>query len=254
MDPEKFDQHLSQISTMWTAVRRAHQGPPDAAGAALQQLVQQYTPAIYRYLLGALRDTDAADEAFQEFALRLVRGDFKKADPTKGRFRAFLKTALYHLVVDQQRRRNKAPLGLDAGAPEPAANPETSAEAEVEFNAGCRAELLRQAWQNLQHLEQQSGQPLFTILRYRTEHPAERSPVMAGKLAAVLGKTVTPDWVRKQLHLARERLAEFLVRDVTASLDNPTREDLAAELMELGLWDYCGKLVMRSADPAGSDR
>ena len=48
-------------------------------------------------------DADLADEMFQEFALRLVRGDFRNADAARGRFRFFLKTALYHLVVDAQR-------------------------------------------------------------------------------------------------------------------------------------------------------
>jgi hypothetical protein len=46
-----------------------------------------YHRAVHRYLLGALRDEDAAEELFQEFALRFVRGDFRWADRGRGRFR-----------------------------------------------------------------------------------------------------------------------------------------------------------------------
>jgi DNA-directed RNA polymerase specialized sigma24 family protein len=58
---------------------------------------------VYRYLLKALRDPEAAAEQSQEFALRFVRSDFKEADPERGRFRDFLRTVLYHLVVNYYR-------------------------------------------------------------------------------------------------------------------------------------------------------
>ena len=41
----------------------------------------------------------------QEFALRFLRGDFRNADPGKGRFRDFLKRAVYHLMIDHHRAR-----------------------------------------------------------------------------------------------------------------------------------------------------
>ena len=63
-------------------------------------LVLRYGGAVHRYLLASLRDVDAADELAQEFALRFLRGDFKNADPGKGRFRDFLKRAVYRLMVD----------------------------------------------------------------------------------------------------------------------------------------------------------
>jgi DNA-directed RNA polymerase specialized sigma24 family protein len=73
------------------------------------------------YAVAVLRDPDAADEVFQEFALKFVRGDFGQATPDRGRFRSFLKTTLYHLIVDYQRRRQKlarqAPLATDQPSP-----------------------------------------------------------------------------------------------------------------------------------------
>src|SRR6516164_8927383 len=99
MEPENANEHLSEIPTMWTALLQVQQqGTADAASAA-QQLMQRYGRPIYRYLLACVRQLDVADELFQEFALRFLRGDFKNADPERGRFRCYLKTVLHHLVV-----------------------------------------------------------------------------------------------------------------------------------------------------------
>lgn len=95
---------LSRIVSLWTFVRRAHGEPGEAAREAL---LERYGGAIRRYLLGALRDEDAADEVFQEFSLKLVGGAFQRADASHGRFRNFLKTALFHLIIDHQRHRQR---------------------------------------------------------------------------------------------------------------------------------------------------
>ena len=75
-------------------------------------LVHRYRGAIYRYLLGAVRNPDVADDLAQDFALRLVRGDFRNADPERGRFRDLVKTVLFHLIVDYQRRQKAQPRAL----------------------------------------------------------------------------------------------------------------------------------------------
>src|SRR5262245_27508512 len=102
-----MDQHLSKIVTLWGPLQEAHAGEPEAARVAQRQLLERYTPAIYRYLLASVRDPHAADELFQEFALRFCRGDFKRADQQRGRFRDFLKTSLVHLVIDHHRRSKR---------------------------------------------------------------------------------------------------------------------------------------------------
>src|SRR5262245_48034421 len=94
------DIHLSRLETIWTEVFLAHQGDGQQIPLAQQKLLHRYRGAIYRYLLASLRDPDAADEVSQEFALKLLKGEFKRADPGRGRFRDFVKTALYHLIVD----------------------------------------------------------------------------------------------------------------------------------------------------------
>src|SRR5262249_20126009 len=91
MEPEHPHQRLSSISTYWSVVCQTRDGGGRAVAAARQQLPQRYGPAVRRYLLGALRDPDATDEVFQEFALRFLRGGLRGADPQRGRFRNFLK-------------------------------------------------------------------------------------------------------------------------------------------------------------------
>src|SRR5262245_830099 len=84
MEQDNADQRLSQISTTWSLVGRAHQGPAEAASTARQQLLDRYGDAVRRYLSKLLRNPDAVDEVFQEFAVRLIRGDLRGADPQHG--------------------------------------------------------------------------------------------------------------------------------------------------------------------------
>ena len=52
-------------------------GDRQAASDAQLRLLLDYSGAVSRYLLGALRDNEAADELAQEFAVRFIRGDFR---------------------------------------------------------------------------------------------------------------------------------------------------------------------------------
>ena len=92
------DLHISRIQTAWTMVRDAHRDHT-AVQVAQQHLLDRYGGAIRRYALSALRSEDAADDVLQEFSLKFLRGDFAAASPERGRFRAFVKTIVYRLIV-----------------------------------------------------------------------------------------------------------------------------------------------------------
>ena len=249
MNSEELQQHFSQLSTAWTALAQARAGPEDAAAqAAVRYLLDRYGTPVYRYLLGALRSRDAADECYQEFALRLVRGDFKGANPQRGRFRDFLKTSLYHLIVDHQRRQRRRPVPLSTDAPAPAAADLMAAESDRAFLAAWRAALLERAWQALAEYERQTGQPLYAVLRLRAERPELRSAQLAAERAARQGQPVSDTWVRKRLHFARQKFADLLLAEVSRSLNEPTADDLAEEVRELGLLDYCRAALERRRD------
>ncbi len=115
------DPHLSQIQTSWTLVFEAHRGAADSAAAAQAELMVRYAGSIHRYLLGATRDPDAAEELAQEFAVRFLRGDFHRADAARGRFRDFLKRSVRNLMIDHFRRpRHRPRIGVEEVA-DPAA-------------------------------------------------------------------------------------------------------------------------------------
>jgi RNA polymerase sigma factor (sigma-70 family) len=245
MNALRCDCRLSQLATLWSVVCQAHEGPEEPMRFARQQLLERYAGAVHRYLLGALREPDAADELLQEFALRFLRGDFRRADPERGRFRNFLKTALFRLVVHYRRRQQKRPLPLLDGAAEPAAAEPEAAASEQDFLRSWRDELLARAWHALERTEEKTGQPCFRVLRFRADNANLSSPEMAARLTALLSRPLTPACVRQILHRARERFADALLDEVMDSLDTPTQENLEQELIELGLLDYCRPALKR---------
>jgi RNA polymerase sigma-70 factor (ECF subfamily) len=233
MDTPQRDGRLSKISTLWSELRQAHEGPTDAAAVARDRLLQRYGGAIRRYLRAAVRDPHAADDLAQEFALSLLRGEFRRADPQHGRFRDYVKVALFHLVSKHRRQEQKQPNPLAPGEAPLAtlAAPEDAGE----FNARWRDELLERTWQALA-----AEQPDFhAVLRFRADHPRLPSAQMAEQLTPQLGRPLTAAGVRQTLHRARTRFVELLVEEVAQSLESPTPEQIDQELRELDLLAYC---------------
>lgn len=233
MEPGDFDQRLSRITTLWTLHVRAHS--PDAVAAARSELLYRYRAAAYRYVLAAVRDADAADDLIQDFAFRFLRGDFRRADPGRGRFRDYLRTALSHLVTDYQRARKHNPVPLLA------VEPAAPQDADTTFHAAWREELMEQTWRRLA-AEQPNG---HAVLRLRVEEPELTSAQMAERLTEKLGREQTADGVRKALQRAHERFADILLDEVAATLEQPTAAALEAELRDLGLTRYCRTALTR---------
>jgi RNA polymerase sigma-70 factor (ECF subfamily) len=239
MDDASLGRPLDQISTLWSVVRLAHGGAP-AAAEAQRLLLLRYGGAVHRYLLGALRDNDAADELFQQFSLRLLRGDLKSADPERGRFRHFVKGVLFHLIADHHRQR------VHTGRlPDDIPDESDPAVADREFLQGWREQLLNGAWKALAHLQRQTGQPFHSVLLCRADHPELSSAQMAELLSASLGRPVTAAWVRQNLHRARDKFAELLVQEVLHTLERPTVDQLEEELIDLALFEHCRDAVAR---------
>jgi RNA polymerase sigma-70 factor (ECF subfamily) len=237
---------LSQISTLWSQVRRAHLGPAEATTVTRHQLLERYGRAVHRYLLGALADADAADDLMQEFAFRFLRGDFHRADQHRGRFRDFVRTALVRLIARDRRKQRRQPGPLpDDGAAPPVPQPEGDGS-EAAFLRAWREELLNRAWAALARFQEETGRPVYLVLRFAVEHPQLRSPELAVELTRQLGKPVTAVGVRQALHRARAKFTALLVEEVAQTLDDPSADRLTEELLHLDLWRYCRSALEHS--------
>src|SRR5438874_5302800 len=153
MNEDDLQQHLSHIATQWSVLYQAHKGGETEAARARQLLMQRYCGAVYRYLLRAVRDPAVAEDLTQEFALRFVQGRFGQADPAQGRFRNYVKGALFRLVQDHRRSQGKAPKAVALEAE--VADPHDEA-AERDFRESWRQELLSRAWDALNAAQAQS--------------------------------------------------------------------------------------------------
>jgi RNA polymerase sigma-70 factor (ECF subfamily) len=244
--PDELQERLSGIKTHWTAMFKAHQRSGDAKSAAQQELLLRYYGAVYRYLLGTVRDATAAEELTQEFAVRFLRGDFHRANPGRGRFRDFLKTALRHLAHDYWRKKEKAAAPLSSGSSHNV--PEATCDADdpdQPFLDKWREELLARAWEALEQLQDRTGQPYYAALRSKTEQPQVRSAQLATQLSDRMGKPYSETGVRQLLYRARNQFADLLVEEVARSLQSNDPAELEQELIDLDLLRYCQAALER---------
>jgi RNA polymerase sigma-70 factor (ECF subfamily) len=244
MNDDELQQHLSHIATQWSVLYEAHKGSATEAARARQVLMQRYCGAVYRYLLRAVRDPAVAEDLTQEFALRFIQGRFGQADPSQGRFRNYVKGALFRLVQDHHRNQARGPRAVplehDAAVPDP--HDESS---DRDFRDSWRLELLSRAWRALQQVQEQTGQPFHDVLRLRVDAPDLSSAEMAETLSERLGRSISAANVRQLLHRARERFADLLLEDVQQSLEGAPLDQVEEELAELNLLKYCQDTLAR---------
>jgi RNA polymerase sigma factor (sigma-70 family) len=253
MSSQPEAQRLSQIQTLWTQLFKVTK--PDDKRQGRRDLVLRYYGAVYRYLLGMVRDEDVAMELTQEFAGRFLRGDFAKANPERGRFRDFLKVSLRNLVMDHYRKKKvrdgKVVKTFPDDTPDPADDSQRQANDEAFVNS-FREEVLARTWEALAEAERTSGKPYHTVLRFKIQHPEMAGAAMAERLSAQLGKPMTDAAMRQTLHRARSEFADMLLDEVTRTLSKPGLEELTQELVELRLLDYCKSALERRAKQAGN--
>jgi RNA polymerase sigma-70 factor (ECF subfamily) len=241
------DQPLHEIETEWSDILRAHRDEGEADDARAR-VALRYIAAVRRYLTWVLRDGDTAAELAQEFAVRVLRGDFRHADPNRGRFRDFVRAAASNLVHDYYRRKKARPATGSAETPEPVAPPvEPSDELDAEFLRSWRMELFGRAMAALAAYQERTGRPYHDMITLRTSEPHLTSSEMAARHSARGGKPIGDVWVRQTLRRARALLADLLLDEVAASLRDVSFEGLERELITLDLLDYCQDSLRRRA-------
>jgi RNA polymerase sigma factor (sigma-70 family) len=249
MEHVEPEPRLSQMSTHWTAVLDAHSGTPDQISPAISQLMCRYSGAVHRYFLKALKDPGEAEELDQEFAVRFLRGDFRRCDPARGRFRDYVKRAVQNMISDHFRRK-KTSRTRSAAMLEPAVDDPGLSRFDKEFVASWRIDLLDRSWHALAELEKASGQPYHTVLRFRVDHPELPSVKAAEHLSRLVGRPLSGGAVRQAVQRSRQKFVDFLIAEVLESLDRPSQDDLEEELGDLDLLQYCRPYLKRRAGSA----
>lgn len=107
--PSRFD------TTRWSLVRNAARDDPTGR-LALDELCRIYRPAVLAFLRSRGMNRDAAEESTQSFFLHLLEHELAaRADPARGRFRVFLRTALENHLSHRREhdaaQRRQAPGG-----------------------------------------------------------------------------------------------------------------------------------------------
>jgi RNA polymerase sigma factor (sigma-70 family) len=107
LEPGRF------VTTRWTLVAAAAADSSDPQRQeALGDLCQAYWPPLYAFLRRRGHSPEDAQDLTQGFFARVLeRRDFSAADPTRGRFRSFLLSALQHYAINEHERASTVKRG-----------------------------------------------------------------------------------------------------------------------------------------------
>src|SRR5262249_12357714 len=152
----------------------------------------------------------------------------------RGRFRDFVRIAVLNLVNDYRRRLKMQPRPVSPDSPILDLGAEDSTvEPDADFVESWRREVTGRAWKALEQHQTNSGRPYYDVMRLRADHPNLTSSELAALLSIDQSRPFSDVWVRQMLHRGRAKLADLILDEVWASLDDPSREELEGELIVL---------------------
>lgn len=196
-----------------------------------RRLIERYGRAVRGYLAALLGEADAEDAA-QEFALRLCNGLVRQWDPTLGRFRAWLRTTVHHFAEDFRRDRARRRRWF---GPLPADVPALAAPPEEVWLRLLRDELLSAALRAFRDGPPPAGPLPCATAELLRDEPDLTGQSLADRLRDRTGRACTADNARKLRSRVLRRLAELLRGEVAQTLDSPSPEAVEEELRLLGL-------------------
>jgi hypothetical protein len=209
------------------------------------KFVLRYASAIQSYFGALIKNRHDAEEAAQDFFLRVSQYGLVRTRDGRGRFRDYLKVAVRNAALNYL-RRNRSTRSVAFGALHDAASQGAGVAADRTWDAEWRRCLFDRARRSLEKLQQRSPGNLFhTVLNMVVENPLERSEDLAARTSALIGRPLQAAAFRKQVSRARRMLAKLLVKAVAQTLDNPTPEQIEEELIDLALWAYIRDYLSR---------
>jgi serine/threonine-protein kinase len=218
--------------TEWARIRAlGAQEAPAVRDEAWRHLNTRYRPAMSAYVRALLRRWAVAPGRLHEEAADLVQGFLVacvekgwlgRADPGRGRFRAFVRTLLRRWVRDQMEKRlarrrmpaSGAPASLDAH-PAPPGDAGAIDPARQAFRLEWTECLVRAALERVRAGHEDAARYLDLLLAGQAED--------AEAVAAALG--VQPRQVPVRRHRARRILAEEIWNEIKATLVDPEERE-----------------------------
>ena len=229
---------IAFATTRWTMVNAAGHSSDAAAARALSELCEIYWPPLYAYLRNRGYSPEEAQDLTQGcFARLLETHAIRSADPTRGRFRSFLLTALKRYVINEYERGATARRGgrhvhftLDLDEAERSYSSERRDDdtPERQFERKWALIVLDRAFLRLREECEQAGQSNMAeaLLPYLTDTgdlPSYRA--VASELRLTEGA------VKVAVHRLRRRYGAILRREIAETVADPAEID--AELREL---------------------
>lgn len=231
---------LTELETSWTIVTNAHKGG-ETGQAAMRVLISRYHDAIENYLQVKLRDRNLAEEVFQEFWQKLLTHKLAGADETKGRFRDYLRTVLHRLIIDHFRGKKVQPL-----PPGDLLDPTNPDE---EYDRVWRETVLKRVWNRLETYEAHTPKNRYhAVLRLRVDNPDDSIDELVERMARTSPTTMTSEGFRKTLQRARAKYLELLIQELRDTISPATKEDVEAEIYDLGLGAFYRKYITSLED------
>ncbi len=224
--PERF------ATTRWSVVLSCADSSisEEAARQALAELCKIYWRPVFAFICRRGRSVPDAQDLTQDFFLMVLEGSLlKRADPTRGRFRALLLKALQNFLVDDLIRSHARKRGGDmqfvswddwmAEAPSHLSIPAAGAEswsAEKLYDVRWAATAVENALRRLgEECESRGRRRVFDVLGDYLA--SEREDVSYEELSKTLGVPTTS--VKRLLNRLRVRYRELLRGEVAQTVE-----------------------------------
>ncbi len=226
-------------TTSWSLIVRAQSSSED-----LDKLLRIYWSPVYAFLRRKGKGPHDAADLTQEFLSRVVlqRDLIGKADPSRGRFRTFLLTAVRNFLIDEHRRENsrRAAPGGDKHKIQPfvpedervlsLANPKGEDDPATAFDRQWATTVLHLTFERVRKECLESGlEPHWQAFETNIAGPAISSTeaIPLDELARRIGAE-GPEQVSSMIQTVKRRFRRRLRHVVAETVDAP--EDLEEEM------------------------
>ncbi len=224
------------VTTQWSIVLAAGDAQNQDSRIALARLCQTYWIPLYGFVRGQVSNIDDAQNLTQEFFTELLEKNYVgTAVPQRGRFRAFLLTALKHFLSKQwekeraqKRGGGKSPISLDFAAADSSLNlqPASGMTAEQLYDQQWAITLLSRILERLESEFEQAGKlRQFECLKGCIV--GDHTGTTYADVAATLGTTeaaakqATSRIRRRYREMLRDEIAETV--ETTEAVDDEIR-------------------------------